>query len=219
MRDVASSGNSAVRGVIAWVIAGSMMIVLLTTVGARSEPAESTPPADIAGVIHVCSSCHGPSGRSISSTFPRLAGQQKDYIEAQLKAFRDHERADPHAKTYMWGMAARLTDDQISGIAAYYSGQPPVPGSPSNSPLADAGRTIFDEGIPSASVPACKACHGEKAEGNSVIPRLAGQHPEYIERQLQAFASMARANEIMHDNSKNLTADQIRAVAAYVATQ
>jgi cytochrome c553 len=219
MSNAASSGRSSERGVIGWVIGGSMMILLLTAVGARSELAESTPPADIAGLVHVCSSCHGPSGRSISSTFPRLAGQQKDYIEAQLKAFRDHERADPHAKTYMWGMAARLTDDQISGIAAYYSSQPPVPGTPSNSPLVDAGRRIFDEGISSAGVPPCKACHGEKAEGNSVIPRLAGQHPDYIERQLQAFASMARANEIMHENSKNLTEDQIRSVAAFVATQ
>ena len=62
------------------------------------------------------------------------------------------------------------------------------------------------------------SCHGEHAEGNSVIPRLAGEHAAYIERQLEAFASMARANEIMHKNSKALTAEQVRDVAAYVAT-
>jgi cytochrome c553 len=37
------------------------------------------------------------------------------------------------------------------------------------------------------------------------FPRLAGQHQAYLARQLEAFASMARANEIMHENSKNLT--------------
>jgi cytochrome c553 len=174
---------------------------------------------DIAGTVHVCSSCHGPGGRSISSTFPRLAGQQKDYLETQLKAFRDHTRADPHAKTYMWGMAARLSDAMIEGIVEYYSKQPPVPGTPDNSPTAEAGRKIYTEGIPSQSVPPCKACHGDHAEGSSAIPRLAGQHSAYIERQLAAFASNARANEVMHENSKNLTAEQISEVAAYVRTQ
>ena len=62
------------------------------------------------------------------------------------------------------------------------------------------------------------SCHGEKAEGNSTIPRLAGQHRAYIERQLEAFASNARANEIMHETSKDLTADQIRDIAAYVGS-
>ena len=185
--------------------------------GGPAAPAAG--PVDVAGTIHVCSSCHGPDGRSISSTFPRLAGQQKDYLVAQIQAFRDKTRADPHAKTYMWGMAARLSDPLIAGIADYYSRQPPVPGSPDSSPDAAAGRKIYTEGIPAQSVPACMACHGEHAEGNSAIPRLAGQHRAYIERQLEAFASMARANEVMHENSKGLSSDQIRDVAAYVQTQ
>ena len=62
------------------------------------------------------------------------------------------------------------------------------------------------------------SCHGEKAEGNGPIPRLAGQHQAYLARQLEAFQSMARANEIMHENSKDLTAQQISEVTAYLAT-
>jgi cytochrome c553 len=182
--------------------------------GPESGSADST----VAGTVHVCSSCHGPDGRSISPTFPRLAGQQKDYIVAQLQAFRDKTRADPHAQTYMWGMAARLSDPAIDGIAGYYASQTPVAGAPSASPETAAGRMIFTEGIPSESVPACLACHGEKAEGNGPIPRLAGQHQAYLARQLEAFASMARANEIMHENSKDLTPQQISEVTAYLAT-
>jgi len=53
---------------------------------------------------------------------------------------------------------------------------------------------------PSESVPACMACHGENAGGNGPIPRLAGQHQAYVARQLEAFASMVRTNEIMHEN-------------------
>jgi cytochrome c553 len=180
----------------------------------ENASAESTVP----GTVHVCSSCHGPDGRSISPTFPRLAGQQKDYIIAQLQAFRDKTRADPHAQTYMWGMAARLSDPTIDAIAAYYSSQTPVAGSPGDSPQTVAGKNIFTEGIPSEGVPACMSCHGEKAEGNGPIPRLAGQHQAYLTRQLEAFASMARANEIMHENSKDLTAEQISEVTTYLAT-
>ena len=190
------------------------------TVTACSGPAPENANADttVAGTVHVCSSCHGPEGRSISPTFPRLAGQQKDYLVAQLQAFRDKTRADPHAQTYMWGMAARLSDSTIDGIATYYSSQAPVAGAPSASPETAAGTKVFTEGIPTENVPACMSCHGEKAEGNGPIPRLAGQHQAYLARQLEAFASMARANEIMHENSKDLTAEQIAEVTAYLAT-
>ena len=82
-------------------------------------------------------------------------------------------------------------------------------------PPASASRsqdgTSFDE-------KSCSLCHGAKGEGNSAFPRLAGQHRDYIERQLEAFASKARANVIMHENSKNLTAEQIREVAGYLGS-
>jgi cytochrome c553 len=46
------------------------------------------------------------------------------------------------------------------------------------------------------------ACHGENAGGNGPIRRLAGQHLAYLAHQLEAFASMARANEMMHEIRK-----------------
>jgi hypothetical protein len=85
---------------------------------------------------------------------PGLAGQQKDYIVEQLKAYRDKTRADPHARTYMWGPAARLSDPTIDAIADYYSSHNPVAGEPGTSPEIAAGKTIFTDGIPSESVPA-----------------------------------------------------------------
>jgi cytochrome c553 len=200
---------------IAGLALAALTLAACSAPGAKGADADST----VAGTVHVCSSCHGPEGRSISSTFPRLAGQQKDYIVAQLTAFRDKTRADPHAKTYMWGMAARLSDPTIEAIAAYYAAQPPVAGELASSPEITAGKKIFTDGIPSESVPPCMSCHGEKAAGNGPIPRLAGQHPAYLARQLEAFASNARANAIMHANSKNLRPEQISEVTAFLATQ
>ena len=62
-------------------------------------------------------------------------------------------------------------------------------------------------------------CHGKKAEGRGTTPQLAGQHPDYLARQLEWFASMARANQIMYESSRNLTPEQIDAVAAYLGNQ
>jgi cytochrome c553 len=174
---------------------------------------------NVAGTAHMCSSCHGAAGKSISPTFPNLAGQQPEYIATQLKAFRDHSRADPHAHTYMWGMAAHLSDSTIDGLASYYAALPPAQGSPGDASAMAAGKTIYEEGIPAQNVPACVTCHGEHAQGVGAFPRLASQHRGYLERQLEEFASKARANEIMHENSKNLTTAQISEVATYLAAQ
>jgi len=208
-----SAGTSAERRTEAAI--GKMIALPVMLALAACSSGEPRGDTVIQGTVHVCSSCHGLEGRSISPTFPRLAGQQHDYLVNQLRAFRDHTRADPHAHTYMWGMAATLSDATIDGLAAYYSSQTPAAGTPGDPALMAAGQKIFEDGIEAHDVPACWTCHGEKGEGVNNIPRLAGQHTAYIEEQLANFASMARANEVMHENSENLTPDEIRAVAAY----
>jgi len=98
------------------------------------------------------STCHGARGISVSPTFPNLAGQQAPYLEAQLKAFRDRSRADPHAQAFMWGMAAQLTDDTIKGIADYLAAQPPASGTRAGPAEIAAGKKIYEEGIPTQNV-------------------------------------------------------------------
>jgi cytochrome c553 len=203
----------------AWLMRGSLLAALgLAALAASKASAGEAPPA-VADIIHVCSSCHGLRGQSTSSLFPRLAGQQRDYILTQLKAFRDHSRGDQHAKTYMWGMAARLTDAQAAAIADYYATQPPVDGETDPSAQVTVGPHIYAKGIPSEKVPACVNCHGKNAEGQGATPRLAGQHPDYLARQLEWFASRARANQIMYESSRKLTPEQVEAVSAYLGNQ
>jgi cytochrome c553 len=201
------------------VQATTILASILLAVTACTSPGENAGQQAVVGTEHVCSSCHGRDGNSVSSTFPRLAGQQEEYLVNQLKAFRDHSRADPHAHTYMWGMAARLSDDTIAGLASFYAAQKPAAGSPGDKAEMAAGQKIFEEGIPERDVPACRVCHGEKAEGAGAVPRVAGQHRAYLERQLEAFSGGARANEIMHENTKNLTALEISQVAAFFTAQ
>ena len=197
------------------VVGAAVMGIALSA--AFAQAADNTRALDL--IRRECSSCHGPRGISVGPTFPNLAGQQAPYLEAQLKAFRDRSRADPHAQAFMWGMAAQLTDDTIKEMAGYFAAQPPAPGTRADPAEIAAGKKIYEEGIPAQNVPSCQSCHLDKAQGNGPFPRLAGQHRGYLEKQLEAFAANLRANPIMHENSKNLTALQISQVAAFLSSQ
>ena len=170
----------------------------------------------------VCANCHGQRGDSISPGFPKIGGQRAEYLEAQLKAFRDRTRADPMAQAYMWGMTSQLGDDMIKKLAAFYSGQKPPQGKAGDAKLVQTGKAIYEGGIPQANVQACATCHGKNAEGNATFPRLAGQHAEYLVKQLVLFKDSTRQGSnalIMHNISTGITFDQMQAVAAYLASK
>jgi cytochrome c553 len=166
-----------------------------------------------------CSTCHGPRGVSVAPTFPNLAAQQAEYLKIQLRAFRDHSRADPHAQAYMWGMAAQLTDPTIDEIAKFFAAQPAAHSAPADPAEVAAGKKIFEQGVPAQSVPPCQTCHMPNAAGNGPFPRLAGQHRGYLEKQLEVFATNVRSNEVMHATAQTLTALQISQLAAFLSSQ
>ncbi|AYZ62619.1 cytochrome c4 [Burkholderia multivorans] len=167
----------------------------------------------------VCSNCHGANGISVSPMFPKLAAQPREYLIAQLTDFRNHRRADPNAQKYMWGVS-RLSDTQIEQLAAYFSSQPPAPGKPGDPPRVDLGRAIFASGLPDQGVAACITCHGLHGEGAGGVPRLAGQHADYIMKQLLVFRHSGQRprGEPMKAVSDNLSEQEMRAVAAYLET-
>lgn len=168
----------------------------------------------------VCANCHGPHGDSISPAFPRLAGQNAAYVEAQLKSFKDQTRGDPYAQAYMWGMASQLSPDTMKRLAVYYAAEKPNPGQPRDPAKMVLGKRIFDSGLPDSGIPPCASCHGDSAQGKDEIPRLAGQHPEYLVKQLAAFKSMQRGNApVMHVVTDKMTLDQMRAIAEYAASK
>jgi len=66
----------------------------------------------------------------------------------------------------------------------------------------------------------CSACHG--MDGNSVItanPKLAGQHPEYIIKQLTEFKAGKRANAVMSGMAAMLSDEDMKNLAAYFSGQ
>jgi cytochrome c553 len=212
-----------------FALAAALLLAGAIAVGCLERSAAAQP-LDTGETLHVCSSCHGLTGWSTSSLFPNLAGQRPQYLAAQLKAFRSRTRTDQPARTYMWGMAARLSNPQIGAIAAYYAGLPSRPARPNAAPSIAAGKKIYEEGIADKGVAPCMACHGDKAQGqpavppqagkpgSDAIPALAGQHRAYIEREVKAFMSKARASDVMRETTKSLSPAELRDIAAYLAT-
>jgi len=63
-----------------------------------------------------CQVCHGKGGHSTKPTYPILAGQHAQYIQKQLRAFKEGTRKDP----IMNGMAAPLSEQDIEDVAAFF---------------------------------------------------------------------------------------------------
>ena len=109
-------------------------------------------------------------------------------------------------------------DGQIADLAKYFSAQVPQPNVAADTRFADKGRSIFENGIPAGNVPPCSTCHGPKGYGTETFPRLAGQHADYIVKQLGVFQNTEERPEgaVMKTVAHSLTAQDMQAVAAYV---
>lgn len=202
-----------IKVIFASAVAATLLLHKCAAQSRENRPAENL-------ARQVCAACHGPAGNSISPLFPRLAGQPVQYIEAQLKSFRNKTRADPPAVAYMWGMASQLDDSTIKDIAIFYASQavrsiPPAP----DAALA-LGQEIYERGVAAYGIPACNSCHGAAGRGNATVPRLAGQHPEYLVKQLGFFKTKLRTNDpVMAAVCAELTAEQMQAVALYASSR
>jgi cytochrome c553 len=170
--------------------------------------------------LQVCSNCHGLRGVSQSPNFPNLAAQQPDYIVGELTSFRERHRHDPAGFEYMWGISRHLSDAQIHELAAYYAGQAPAQAAyPPEPQAAAAGKALFTQGAPDRGIPACASCHGARGEGAGSFPRLAGQHADYVTKQLGIFhrsGDERPLGSVMTTVGHQLTPEDVAAVATFV---
>ncbi len=202
-------------------------VVSLTDAHALAKPGDAK-----AGQIKAaaCGACHGLDGNSTDAQYPKLASQQERYIARQLALFKTGERENP----IMMPMATSLAPQDMRDIGAYFASQKVVPGvsddsviktGPNQGKKFDAvGERLYRGGDGVRGIPACMACHGPTGAGNPgpAYPDLAGQHASYVVARLTAFhdglilGKGDYANPVMAGVAKNLSAEEIQALATYV---
>jgi len=166
----------------------------------------------------VCSVCHGPGGISALPLFPNLAAQPRPYLLAKIKLFRSKSVNQPKDHADMLGLSL-IDDATAEALARHFATQSPPPPIPSDAALVAAGGKIFTHGVPEHGVAACAVCHGANAHGIGIFPRLAGQHMEYVQRQLTQIQASLRDAPVMHGIIKDMTAEEMKAVAAFVQSK
>ena len=162
-----------------------------------------------------CFLCHGAEGESASEVFPRLAGQNAEYIAKQLENFKSGKRKS----SAMAPMVAELSPDDMAALGRFYGSRPPHKEAPKDAPLAAVGQYIYSQGNRFSGVPACASCHGPDGAGSNALPRLAGQHAAYLDTQLKQFNKRERNNDnaVMHTVVEKMTALEMAAVSEYLS--
>ena len=160
-------------------------------------------------LAETCAACHGPEGNSQNPAFPILAGQTWRYIYIQLKDFKEGRRTDP----IMSPMAANLSRDEMIALGNFFAAQKAKPiGFKADGARVATGKKISDAVL-------CPMCHLGGFVGQNEIPRVAGQHPEYVRKQLHDFKARKRTNDAgnMTSVAGTLSDDDIENLAQYIA--
>lgn len=155
-----------------------------------------------------CAHCHGTDGNSSSSAFPSLAGQPKEYIYLQIKAFKEGQRKD----SIMSPAAVVLAEQDMQELAEFYAAQ-----SISRSSY-QADPAIVAQGKKLAETMQCAVCHQPGFKGQAEFPRLARQKYPYLVKQLKDYRDGKRVSEIMGPTVKDLSDEQIKALAQYLTS-
>ena len=157
----------------------------------------------------LCSACHGENGLPAEPAVPIISGQHSGYLYLQLRDFQKGARKDDR----MTPIVADLTKADLSALAEYFADKPwPKTSAPA------ASKADKDAAMVAINSVVCSSCHLDQFQGDSSVPRLAGQQPEYLAKTMSEFRSRTRANNPgMSDLMNTCTSDQLASMAKYLA--
>lgn len=155
----------------------------------------------------VCSACHGAEGegnRAVNA--PKLAGQERTYLERQLHNYKTGVRGSGEGDTLgmqMAGMAATLADDKaIRDVVAYIGTMADNPPEKTITGDVSNGKNFYNT---------CQFCHGPEGQGYWTMnaPRLSGMSDWYMADQLRKFRDGVRGShrEDMYGRQMAMMAD------------
>lgn len=163
-----------------------------------------------------CVACHGEKGQGANPIWPKLAGQNANYLYQQMLLFKQGRRQNASMNALM----LPLSDQDIADLSAYYAAQTATIGIANKQGLKQ-GEYLYRGGDYDKKITACIACHGPQGLGNNQanFPSLSGQYPEYLVSQLQAYKMGTRQtdlNSIMRDIASNMSESDMQLVANYL---
>ncbi len=189
--------------IVSTILTSTMSLALLCAMSPALAQ-DSVPAA-----AQACFACHGPNGASTQPLIPILAGQTARYLYLQLKDFKEGRRTDPQ----MSPMVTTLEKEDMLALATFFSEQP----VPSNGFSADQAKAAKGKDLGDATL--CTMCHQGAYQGQNEIPRVAGQHYDYVKKQLTDFRAKTRTNDAgsMTSVTKTMSDEDIENLAQFIA--
>jgi cytochrome c553 len=126
------------------------MTILVTVLGSANADAAAFSGRDIQAKIEYCKTCHGVYGQGFRGAvpIPRLAGQQTEYLENQLRAFVERRRES----RFMFNVANALSPAMREALPTHFAhlNQKPLGGAPGE--LQATGKKLYEKGVPGAEI-------------------------------------------------------------------
>ena len=154
-----------------------------------------------------CRICHGDNGNSSRGVLPSLAGERPEYL---LK--RWYELKDGHGEsTTATRMAKRIDEEEMIALALFYADQKREPAKYVPD-LASSGAEAYKS--------TCQGCHLADGRGTEIMPIIAGQQPEYMNRTMLQYRDKNgwREHSDMAPQPTKLSPIQIKAATHYAAS-
>jgi cytochrome c553 len=157
----------------------------------------------------LCEACHGAKGLPEDKSIPIIWGQNTGYLYLQFRDFQKGARKDDR----MTPIAQGVVKEDALALAEYFAAKTwPRTSAPSASKADVAAAMTAIKSV------VCTSCHLEEFQGDSSVPRLAGQQRDYLLKTMTDFRNRTRANNPgMSDLMNTVTPDQLAAIADYLA--
>jgi cytochrome c553 len=157
----------------------------------------------------LCAACHGENGLPQDPSTPIIWGQQEGYLYLEMRDFQKGARKNE----LMTPIAQSLSKEEALALAEYFAAKP---WPKTAAPAASKADTDIAIGVNKSIV--CTSCHLEQYQGDSSVPRLAGQERDYLVKTIMDFRNRTRANNPGMSDLMNAAApDQLSAMADYLA--
>jgi cytochrome c553 len=157
----------------------------------------------------ICGACHGLKGVPEDKSIPIIWGQNAGYLYLQFRDFQKGARKDDR----MTPVAQNVVKEDALALAEFFAAKPwPSTGAPAANKADEAAAAVAIKSV------VCTSCHLEQFQGDSSVPRLAGQQRDYLAKTMANFRDRTRANNPgMSDLMNSVTPEQLTAIANYLA--